>query len=448
MQSGRVTFVSLRMEIPRLFTLARLGVLWMVLLVIGAQICVGRASDPPVGAASSRRTDPVALLADGLASRKPGVGSEIPTPGPEAPARDDVPAGKAHQLPAVSLDLPATVPATYGATPGPHKVEILLRAWVDRARAREVPFKAYLPGDAKGARPLVVVSHGGGGSRDALSFLANHLASHGYVVVVAQHAGSDLVALRTQGRGPRAMRQALQAMVDDERNWSDRPGDISFLIDRVLEGGLGPRVTIDRERIAVAGHSFGAYTAMAIGGLLVDLKDAPDTSFRDPRVRAVIALSPQGEGQFGISDGAWARIDVPVMMMTGTKDSGLKGGEDWSWRRQAFDAMKPRADAGPYYLAIIEGAGHMAFADETNVLLDGIMGGRDPHFHGWIRQMCLAFLDAHLRDENSPLAWLHARSIQAESNRRVAIELGGKVAGPTVPRAEPAGAPRPPSPRR
>jgi predicted dienelactone hydrolase len=285
---------------------------------------------------------------------------------------------------------------------------------------------------------VVVVSHGGGGSRDALSFLANHLASHGYVVVVAQHAGSDLAALRKQGRGPRALRQALEAMVDDERNWSDRPKDISFLIDRVLAGGLGPRVSIDRDRIAVAGHSYGAYTALAVGGLLVDLKDSPDTSFRDPRVRAIIALSPHGTGQYGINNGAWARVDIPVMMMTGTKDSGLKGGEDWIWRRQAFDAMKPRADAGPYYLAIIEGAGHMAFADESNALLDGIMGGRDPQFHGWIRQISLAFLDGHVRDENSAQAWLHARGIQAESNRRVTLELGGKASEPAAP-AEPQG---------
>ncbi len=325
--------------------------------------------------------------------------------------------------------VPMPTQANYGAARGPYKVETSLGSWKDEARAREVPYKAYLPAGAPGGLPLVVISHGGGGSRDAQTFLAEHLASHGYAIIAAQHAGSDLAALRKDGRLPRALRGALQAMVNDQRNWSDRPRDISFLLDRVLAGGLGERVTIDRERIAVLGHSYGAYTAMAIGGMLVDLDGKPDTSFRDARVRAVLACSPQGVNQFGISEGAWSKIEVPVIMMTGTKDTGLKEGEDWTWRRQAFDALKARDSDGPFYLAILSEAGHMAFADKANALLDGMMGGRDPKFHGWIQQLSVAFLNTHLRNDDRARAWLVRRAIETDAERRVALELGGQLVG-------------------
>lgn len=355
------------------------------------------------------------------------------------PAISAAPAPEARESGAA----PATR-ADYGAARGPSQVRTALMDWTDPARTRTVPIKAYKPVGADGPLPLVIFSHGAGGSREAGQFLCNHLASHGYVVLAVQHAGSDLAALRAGGRRPRQLQTALAAMVANEQNWRDRPADVKFVIDRALAGDVSSALKIDPQRIAVAGHSFGAYTAMAIAGTLVDLKDAPDTTFRDSRVKAVIALSPQGKGQFGLDDRSWERIAVPLLMMTGTKDASLKDDQPWTWRRQPFDALKSRtnADAGPFYLAVIDGAGHMAFADETNFVLDGLMGGRDPEFHGWIRQSCVAFLDAQLRREPAALEWFDARGIETVSRKRTKLESSGHDRRPAASQPQQSATPR------
>lgn len=163
---------------------------------------------------------------------------------------------------------------------------------------------------------------------------------------------------------------------------------------------------------------------MAIAGMQVDVPGGEDTSFRDGRVRAAVALSPQGVGQFGISDGAWDRIDVPVMMMTGTEDS--RPGEPWTWRRQAFDALNSRDDAPTVYLSVFDGAGHMAFADKTNRVLDAAMGGRDPRFHGWIQQLSVATLDAHLLGNEAARSWLQNATIEESSGGVVSLDCSAQ----------------------
>src|SRR6185436_10670575 len=73
----------------------------------------------------------------------------------------------------------------------PHRVLIKRDSFVDPARGnRRVPFKVYHP-DAAIDAPLVLWSHGLGGSADGASFLARFIASHGYAVVNITHVGTD-----------------------------------------------------------------------------------------------------------------------------------------------------------------------------------------------------------------------------------------------------------------
>jgi hypothetical protein len=60
----------------------------------------------------------------------------------------------------------------------------------DAARDRDIPLKIYLPA-SRAAEPVVLFSHGLGGSRDGCSYLGQHWASRGYVAVFLQHPGSD-----------------------------------------------------------------------------------------------------------------------------------------------------------------------------------------------------------------------------------------------------------------
>ncbi|MFZ6876003.1 alpha/beta hydrolase family protein [Undibacterium sp. Di27W] len=100
--------------------------------------------------------------------------------------------------------------------------------------------------------PLILLSHGTGGSAASMAWLAESLAAHGYIVAAVNHHGNTGYEDKTR----------LEGFVV----WWDRPRDISILIDKLLADPVfGNR--IDAQRIAVAGFSIGGYTALAsVGG--------------------------------------------------------------------------------------------------------------------------------------------------------------------------------------
>ena len=95
------------------------------------------------------------------------------------------PAGRAE------VSSPAAPEVPVWSRPGPHEVAVLLAAWQDSRRQRQVPVKIYYPADGAGPFPVIIFSHGLGGSREGYQYLGRHWASHGYVSVHLQHIGSD-----------------------------------------------------------------------------------------------------------------------------------------------------------------------------------------------------------------------------------------------------------------
>lgn len=103
------------------------------------------------------------------------------------------------------------------------------------------------------SRPLVLLSHGYGGSWRNLSWLAMDLAAQGYVVAAPDHPGTT-----TFDQDP-----ARAAMV-----W-ERPRDLSRIIDGLAEdSGLAGK--IDTNRVAAIGHSLGGWTVAALAGARFD----------------------------------------------------------------------------------------------------------------------------------------------------------------------------------
>lgn len=99
--------------------------------------------------------------------------------------------------------------------------------------------------------PLILLSHGTGGSAAGLGWLGEALAAKGYIVAAVNHHGNT-------GAEPNP---ALQGTIV----WWDRPQDLSVLIDKlVADDRFGSR--IDASRIGVAGFSIGGYTALAAVG--------------------------------------------------------------------------------------------------------------------------------------------------------------------------------------
>ena len=329
------------------------------------------------------------------------------------------PGGPSLAMAALPASAPASAPA-FVAPAGPHAVIQTDAAWRDKARGRSVPVRIYAPdpNTARGLLPAVVISHGLGGSRVGYEYLARHLAGHGYVCVVPTHMGSDTSILLGGGWS------AMLASLGDANNLVSRPGDISFVIDRMFDANA-PAILkgrVDPNRVGVAGHSFGAYTALAVAGQTIRL-DGNERSFRDGRVKAALAMSPQGPGRMGLTQKSWDAVRIPVMIMTGSKDYSLGGGFDVRSRRYAFDHMPPNDK----HLLWIEDASHLAFSDNARDPMDlSRFVTRDPRHHPWILATATAFFDAYLKGDAKAGEWLAKTEIKRVSEGQVKLERKAK----------------------
>jgi predicted dienelactone hydrolase len=373
----------------------------------------------------------VAAVALGAAWER-GVACGAEQPAPAQPSIPTTPA-TAPKTVAPSKEISkaeAGDAAWYKAKAGASPVKTFDEDWRDGARNRTVPVRVYYPykeaakGDGKkgeaedaGVRhSLVVFSPGLGASRTDYSYFARHLASHGYVVIVLSHPGSDRAAALEWVRAHAGERIGgapdkederpggwVSTSVNDPESLRERPRDVSFVIDRALaHADLGKH--LDAERIGVAGHSFGAYTAMAIGGMTVDL---PEThggvhqSFRDKRVKAVLPMSPEGPGAMGIKAGAWAAMGVPVFYLTGTRDYGV-GQRSVAWRRAGYEGTR----GVDCYLVTIADAGHLTFGSPARA--GGKHGGAIEEL---IDSLGIAFFDGYVGNEAKAREFLKTYSM-------------------------------------
>jgi predicted dienelactone hydrolase len=319
-------------------------------------------------------------------------------------------------------------PATAAATatddrslPGPFAVQVQeFASLVDPIRPpRRVPLKLHRPVGAGTAelRPWIVVSHGAGGSWDGHHAQAQHLASHGYGVVCIEHVGSNTARLMAGGEVARNLR----AMVVDREEMLGRPLDVRFAIDQVLRwqrdtsaprgsignGGAGtanpPRLDWDPARVGLLGHSYGAYTALVAAGARpaldwlqpADGRTGLGPDLRDPRLRAAVALSPQGPGEpFFLSD-SFASISIPVLGLSGTRDQ-LLGGMPAETRRASFDRWPAN---GRHRFVWLAEANHFDFGDSSGSAVRGIPSRTRADVQPVVRAATLAFLDLHLRGD-------------------------------------------------
>jgi predicted dienelactone hydrolase len=225
---------------------------------------------------------------------------------------------------------------------GPYAVGRADRVWVDASRPtaahgdvprsaeRSFEVRIWYPEDAPGPHPLAVYCHGFMGTRGGGTYLAEHLASHGYVVVAGDfpltHAG-------TPG-GP-----VLEDLVH-------QPADVSFWIDRALalESAQRPFAgALDPQRIGVFGLSLGGLTSTL-------LAFHPD--WRDPRVAAAVSIA--GPADF-LGDRFFEAGRPPFLMIAGSADRLV----DHATNAAPLAARLRRGGA----VVSIEGATHVGFAD-------------------------------------------------------------------------------------
>ncbi len=191
---------------------------------------------------------------------------------------------------------------------------------------------------AAGRFPLVVFSHGRTGMRFAYSLLCEALAARGAVVVSADHAGDTLPDF------------LMGTFVDDRTNEVGRVADAHALIAAAT--GAAPGIAldlvdaVDPHRIAIVGHSYGAYTGLATAAGVRGVEP-------HPQVRAVVGLQPYTRV---LSDAALGRVRVPTLLAVGLDDRTTP---------PDTDADRPWAliPARPAWRLDLPGAGHQASSD-------------------------------------------------------------------------------------
>jgi predicted dienelactone hydrolase len=275
-----------------------------------------------------------------------------------------------------------------------------------------------------GPYPLVILSHGFSLGRTAYAWLAEHLASHGFVVVAPQHY--ELVD---------------ETLSEFWRASITRPLEMRMVLDYVEAEALAEGEfagLIDAERIAVVGHSYGGYTALAMAGARIDIngmqalcaeaEQAGDPnawlcgmvlpftadmaelagfdgmpeglwpSWRDQRVDAVVSMA--GDAYF-FAEAGLAEIEIPVMALGGTADTGTP----YAWGAQVA----------------FEGAEHMIFGATCEALPFFAEIGFDAycsdpiwdmeHAHDLANHFITAFLQTELMENPDARAVLSANDV-------------------------------------
>jgi predicted dienelactone hydrolase len=272
---------------------------------------------------------------------------------------------------AVPVALPGALPGAGPQAAPDAAVSVIDLDWVDASRQREVPARLYLPAGGPLAAagrplPLVVFSHGLGGSRFGYSHLGRHWAAQGFASLHLQHPGSDRAVWSARVW---ELAQNLRAAAS-EANAVARAQDVSFGISALLaDPVLGGR--IDAARIAVAGHSYGANTALLVAGASVSREvDGRERriDYRDPRVKAAVLLSvPPFYGE-GDPREILRSVRIPTLHLTGTEDTiNIPGYRSEPQDRiRIFDALPRGPDAGTHALAVFAGGTHSIFTDRTD----------------------------------------------------------------------------------
>ena len=296
--------------------------------------------------------------------------------------------------------------AEYDGKNGFHQVKIIPDLVItDQSRNRKIPIKIYYP-DSAGPFPVILYSHGLGGSRDNKKYLGNYWASHGYVGIFMTHFGSDSSLIdRTKTR--REIFQALRKAARSPKAQMDRPQDVTSVINALagiekmapqLKGKLEPT------RIGVSGHSYGAYTTLASAGAWAGIaREKSNIIVLDKRPAAFLAMSPRAVQPNRDPQKVFGKITRPMMTMTGSNDtSPITKGMTGKDRLQPFLNMPP----GDKYSLWMEDAYHWTFGDGRSNRTP------KPEHHRFIKICSLAFWDAYLKNSEEARRFLKSRTIE------------------------------------
>ena len=287
--------------------------------------------------------------------------------------------------------------------------------WFDATRNRSVLIKIYWPVQFPGKCPVIIFSHGLGGSNEKCAYLGQAWASQGFVSVHVQHPGLDEQVWKRKIRPVKELKDVYS------QHWSGRTqaNDVRFVLDQLdilAANGTPIGKLLDMTRVGVAGYDLGGLAAMLLAG-----QQPPDrgSDLCDPRIKAIVVMSPPVADQATFVPVSYGAMSTPALFFTGTEDNGVVGSTKSWQRRIPFDYMM----GNDRFLITYQDADHLIYGGHVLPT----RSRDDQKYQANVTQASSLFWRAYLRGEPAVYAYFQGRSLGgiAGTLGRVERRLGG-----------------------
>jgi predicted dienelactone hydrolase len=327
--------------------------------------------------------------------------------------------------------------------PGSFKSQKTTLKFFDLTRNRLLLTDIYIPNGNQPA-PVIVISHGLGSDSSNFQYLATHLASHGFAIVVPNHPGSDSKQLRSLLNG-----KANEVAEPDE--FQDRPLDVKYILNQLETSNQSdPRFKgrLNLQQVGVFGQSLGGYTALALAGAKINFeqleKDCqPEAlqqtwnmslllqcgavklknksyNLQDDRVKAVIAANPITSSIFGKT--GLSQIRIPVMLIGSSDDTVAPALYEqilpfsWFANSQKYLVMLV---GGTHFSTIGNGNGE----SEAVGLPSQVIGDNPAQARRYVNALSLPFFQTYVNGTSKYLPYLNAAYAKTISTKSLSLSL-------------------------
>ncbi|GBE91296.1 chlorophyllase/cutinase-like alpha/beta fold protein [Nostoc cycadae] len=328
--------------------------------------------------------------------------------------------------------------------PGSLKSQKYTLNYFDSTRNRPLLTDIYLPNLLLPA-PLIVISHGLGTDNSNFQYLATHLASYGFAVVVPQHPESNTQQLRSL-----IQVQETELFTPDE--FQNRPLDIKYILDQLEKGNKSDtriKGKLNLQQIGVVGHSLGGYTALALAGAKINFaqlkqdcttkalhqtwnmsllfqcralaipNQSANYNLQDNRIKAAIAINPVTSSIFGKA--SLSQIKTPVMIFASSNDIVAPA---------IFEQILPFAwftNSQKYLVTLVGGTHFSAIGDGNStsgqIPLPTDIVGDVLQTRRYINAFSLPFFQTYIAKKPQYLSYLHPAYAQKISSPTLGLNL-------------------------
>ncbi len=302
-------------------------------------------------------------------------------------------------------------PSAFKTKTGPYAVQVSDIVLHDDVQNKDLQLRVASP-KASQKFPVIVLSHGGGASKDDYVRAGDHWVSHGYVVIAPTHMDSKSLGFDIAAAGGRGMTQVMISRIADMRFIATHLNDIAAKVP-----GLDARM--NTAQLVAAGHSMGGFTALAAAG--VRLKNKADGSaleMADAGYKYLLLLSEPGSNPT-MPDEPWRQSPVPTFVYTGTNDQGgMTTGKKSPFGYNLVE--RPEAQAQPRHYLWVNGVNHYLGGLWCR---NDVPGPLDYEGLSIFNGVSTAFLDAYTKSDVQALSFLKTNDLNGLTHTRAQLSM-------------------------